>query len=73
MTTYINCPKCDDELEFSVSNDTEGDGVYTRQVTFVELEKQNCVCELSESEMDNLRNQADENVSDARQNHYADY
>lgn len=58
MSTFINCPKCDDELEFEVTSDMQGDGCWARVVDFVDLVGQNCKCEFTDEEMEDCRDRA---------------
>lgn len=64
MKTLIDCPQCDDELEFDVSSDYQGDGVWGQVVEFVELTEKKCDCAISDETMNLLYVEASERVSD---------
>ncbi len=56
-TTYVNCPKCDDEFEFGVTIECDG-------ALRIDDEKQNCDCEFDDDEIDKIHDQAFANVCD---------
>lgn len=51
--TYIDCPKCDDEFEFKFILEPD-------RSILTEDYKQNCVCEFTEAERDEIEKQAAE-------------
>lgn len=56
-TVYLDCPKCDDELEFECETDSADDGVIYRAGICYE---QNCQCNLTDSEIEVLEQEATE-------------
>ncbi len=58
MKVIIDCPHCDDELEFEIFSDYQGEGVWGQTVEFVDLITQNCKCEFSNDEMSDLLDKA---------------
>ena len=75
MSVYVGCPHCDDEIEFAIHRDYQGDGCWGMVVNSVELIKQNCDCEISAVSMNELENIAIENFGDGYpdENYTGDY
>ena len=64
MKVIVCCPYCDDELEFDVTSDYQGDGPWGMVVDFVELVERKCDCEISDVSMNELENLAIDKVND---------
>lgn len=61
-TTYLDCPKCDEELEFECESDSADDGLIYRAGLCAE---QNCNCTFTDKEIEALEEEACLNYTDS--------
>lgn len=64
MKTFVNCPRCGDEIEFNISSDYQGEGVWGQVVEFSEMTEKKCDCDLSMEELSDLEEKASEKAAD---------